>query len=498
MQLRLYPLAAAFFLLFVINASSTVRYVNLNSTNPTSPYTNWITAATNIQDGVDAATPSDTVLVTNGVYKTGGRRVSGSLSNRVVLDKTVTVQSVNGPRVTAIQGQGPHVPGDTRVARCAYLTSGASLCGFTLAYGATLSTGYATDFSGGGIWCESASAVVSNCVFDSNSATAYGGGAYQGTLKNCILSNNLSSYSGGGGAYCVLDECIVTNNASGAPGSGAYYCTLNNCLVVGNELLGHTNPGGSGAAYSKLNNCTVFGNLAQSSSAGGTLSSTQNNCIVYFNVANSGTTASNYSGGVFNYCCTTPLPAGGTGNFTNQPRLLNQTGAANLRLATNSPCINAGCNAFATGSTDLDGNPRIMGGTVDIGAYECQAPTSIISYAWLQQCGLPFDGTADLADTDGDGMNNWQEWIAGTNPTNRSSVLKLMTPVPTNNPSVRLLTWQSVSGKRYYLQRSTNLPPQPAFTFIQSNIVGQTGTTSFTDTNAKGAGPYFYRVGVQQ
>ena len=189
----------------------------------------------------------------------------------------------------------------------------------------------------------------------------------------------------------------------------------------------------------------------------------------------------------------TPLPTGG-GNITNAP-LYADLAADNFHLQTNSPCINSGNNASAPGGTDLDGNPRIAGGTVDLGAYEFQSPSSVLSYAWAQQYALPTDGTADYLDSDGDHMNNWQEWKAGTIPTNAASVLQLASP--SNSVSGVTVTWQSVSGKTYFLQRSTNLSAQPAFSTIQSNIVGQTGTTSYTDTTAAGHDLSIYRVGVQ-
>jgi hypothetical protein len=457
-----------------------VQYVALGSTNPVAPYLSWATAATNIQDAVDVLWGGRSlVLVTNGTYAP------------VTVNTPLTLQSVNGPGVTIINGGG--------TVQCLYLTNDALMVGFTLTNGL------------GGAGCESSSSVLSNCVLSGNSGSGatggtlnncsltgnsgvFGGGASSCTLNNCTLTGN-SAFRGGGAWLSTLRNCTLSDNFAGDSGGGAAASTLNNCTLTGNSA------GYGGGAYGcTLNNCTLTGNSASygggaASSTGG-YGSTLNNCIVYFNTAANGANyyQDQYGGGLI-YCCTTPMPTNGVGNITNAPLFANYAGG-NLRLQSNSPCINSGNNTYVVGSTDLDGNPRIVGGTVDIGAYEYQTPTSIISYAWLQQYGLPTDGSADHADLDGTGMNVYQDWVAGLNPTNALSVLKMLAPVKTNNPAGLVVTWQSVNTRTYYLQRSTNLAEQPAFITIQSNIVGQAGTTSYTDTTATNAGPYFYRVGV--
>ena len=85
-------------------AQAAERYVSLSGSH-LPPFTSWAEAATNIQAAIDAANEGDTIWVTNGVYNSGGKIMAGDLVNRVALDKAVTVQSVNGPAVTVIEGQ---------------------------------------------------------------------------------------------------------------------------------------------------------------------------------------------------------------------------------------------------------------------------------------------------------------------------------------------------------------------------------------------------------
>src|SRR5262249_12209070 len=118
-------------------------------------YTNWATAATNIQDAIDAAANGDTVLVSKGVYQTGSRLDLGGGTNRLYDTKLITIRSANGPAVTIIDGGG-HV-------RCVYLVGGAVLSGFTLTNGYTSYPTLGAGAAGGG--------TLTNCVLVGNSGS---------------------------------------------------------------------------------------------------------------------------------------------------------------------------------------------------------------------------------------------------------------------------------------------------------------------------------------
>jgi hypothetical protein len=486
------PLRAILLAILLAGASAPAAtlYVDAASTNAVSPYTNWLTAAAVIQDAVDAAAPGDEVVVTNGVYAAGGRALAAYslMTNRVCVDRAITLRSVNGPEVTVIRGY--QVPGNIwygcgdGAIRCVYLGEGAVLNGFTLSNGATLYSlrTYEPDQCGGGIFCESTNALVTNCTLVSNSAQWDGGGACSGTLSKCMLAGNSAAF-GGGASFGILNHCMFSGNWAFDNGGGAAVCSLNNCILTGNQAGGD----GGGAAYGASTSCTLVGNIA--SLAGGSLHGRNTNCIIYHNIYLYG--AGDAPGG--NFCCIKSSSLEGEGNITNEPVFVDLAGG-DFRLQSNSPCIDAGINIEASGSTDFEGNPRIARLRVDMGAYEYQGPGLSPFIVWLQQFGLPTDGTADFTDPDGDRLNNYQEYRCGTVPTNALSFLRLLPPARAGVDVT--LTWPSVTNRSYLLEWSTDLSATPAFLPLATNLPGQPGTTTFTHTNGAGLVPCFYRVAV--
>ncbi len=348
----------------VLPGQALTRYVAPTGGH-SAPYTNWVTAATNIQAAVLAASPGDTVLVSNGTYR---------LTNTVSLLKDLTLRSVNGPAVTVIDGQG--------LVQCVNLGGGFNVVvdGFTVRRGlAEVGAGL---YASGGL--------ITNCVITDNHALVgtwqSGGGVGSWdftTVKNCIISSNTASGSQGGGGIWfyeggLVSECQLVGNQAGW-GAGAAVgnaARLVNTLVrdnIASSLGGgiHIRDGTMGQRFI---HCTISRNYAgwYGGINGGT-TWTALNSIVYGNLSvNDSGVSSNYdtsSAAVFRYCDAGPQPEG-PGNFAADPQFRDPA-AADFHLHASSPCINTGTNSADLGTVvDLEGYPRVIGGRPDVGAYE--------------------------------------------------------------------------------------------------------------------------------
>ncbi|MCJ7728842.1 MAG: right-handed parallel beta-helix repeat-containing protein, partial [Sedimentisphaerales bacterium] len=131
-----------------------------------------------------------------------------------------------------------------------------------------------------------------------------------------------------------------------------------NCTVVDNIGIGGINIGGGGDVTGTITNSIIWGNRGEWSSIQ----------IDLFDMTPE-VTFCDVEGG---------WP--GQGNIDADPLFVDSDGLDNiagtaddnLRLLGGSPCLDAGNNLAVPPSltTDLDGNPRIINGTVDMGAYE--------------------------------------------------------------------------------------------------------------------------------
>ncbi len=475
-------------------AVTVVVYVALGGAHA-APYTNWVMAATNIQAAIEVCPPGGTVLVSNGLYQTGGAVVHSGLLSRVAVTSAITVRGVNGPAATVIRGAGPI---GAAAVRCAYVGAGAVLAGFTLTNGATRGAGaFVEDQRGGGAWC-APGGIITNCRVVNNAAFSSGGGVYDGVSLGCELAGNTAAFGAGAG-QAVLRRCVLRANDAAAVdglGGGAFAGELENCLIFSNSAQL-----GGGACESRMRHCTVVDNAALAGGAGGGIFyGSLVNCLVYFNTITG--SPNNVAGGQLAYTCTWPDP-GGAGNLTNPPVFMDRP-AGDYRLQAGSPGIDAGTDSLAV-ALDYAGVDRPLDGDLDgqaaydLGAFEFVHPLADSDADGLRDTNELARGTNPArADTDGDRMGDGHEVFAGTDPLRADSYLGLLTPGRGGFPPEGgwVVQWLSVSGRLYTLSRATNLV-EALFSTVASDIPGQSQLTTHTDATAVGFGPCLYRIGVQ-
>lgn len=123
-----------------------------------------------------------------------------------------------------------------------------------------------------------------------------------------------------------------------------------------------------------------------------------------------------------------------------------------------------------------------------------------ISSTWMLRyfghpTGVASDRSRATDDADGDGMNNLQEFQAGTDPTNSTSTLRITSIAP--NPGGGLtIQWSSADTKFYSVYRATDLNWSTSLT-LTSGVTATPPTNTYIDPSATNAASYFYRVGVE-
>ncbi len=405
-------------------------YVNAGATGGGSNGLSWEDAFISLQYALDAAMIGDEIWVAQGMYKpsvevggTGGRYKTFQMRDGVAIyggfGNTGDADWIDrDPNMYETILSGDIGVGGNNSDNCYhvfYHTAGLTLGPIAILDGFTITAGNADGSyphnCGGGMFNNSSSPTVTNCTFSSNWADIGGGmcnAMYSSAVTNCTFSGN-SADSGGGMCNAMYSRATVSgctfigNTAS----DGGGMCNLrSNPTVTGCTLTGNSAHRGGGMYNEWMSNPTVtnctFG--SNSASYGGGMfnfdsSPTVTNCILWDNTAYSGDNEIYNiptSTPVISYCditdCggsgnwDTSLGTDGGGNIDTDPLFIDADGADNtpgteddnLRLLKGSPCIDTGDNSVVdANSTDLDGNPRIINGIVDMGAYEASVSIEV-------------------------------------------------------------------------------------------------------------------------
>ncbi len=351
-----------------------------------------LTTVTNLNNNGNGSLRDAIFFTPNGGTIDFASNLSGTITlttGNLPIGKNLTINGPGAGRIT-ISGNA--------ASQVFNIASGVtvSIAGLTIANGVSGIINGSTNNLGGGVF-NIGNLTLTNCVVTNNIALStvggqgLGGGIFNDgnlTVIRSLIFNNQAQASGlaggqGGGIYnsrsmTLINDTIVNNSA----GQGAGVAVI-------------TNP--PNMAVANITNCTIANNSAGSAGQGGGLlvgfiaTANLRNVLI---AANSGGTAPDVSGNVAsavnnligNGSGSTGVNNGDNGNQVGtsgspiDPKLgsLRDNGGFTMTLAllAGSPAIDAGNNNAAPGD-DQRGFNRPVNGTIDIGAYEFQQPTTV-------------------------------------------------------------------------------------------------------------------------
>jgi len=379
-----------------------------------------------IQAAINAAKNGDVIIVAPGTY----------FENINFLGKAISVKSSGGAKVTIIDGGHANsvvtfssgeglksvLHGFTIQNGTAGLEGGGIyIDNASPSITGNLVTNNTACNGGAGIAVTFSSAFVQSNTVTNNSQSGCAGGVGGGGIEvggagaaqilANVVENNSWSSSGGGGISLwgagtpTLRNNYIRGNVAYDQGGGIYIVNYSNALIVQNLIYNNTLTedinAGQGAGIYLLVPSGYAGPLLVNNTIVGTSSSVQGSAVyasgfydqaMFYNnlmIGASGTNAvfcdSTYDQtpptftdndayspkgtGLLGTCAT---QSGANGNISVNPMF---AGASNFHLRAASPAINAGdVSAPDIPPLDLIGNPRIVDGNIDMGAYEYQPP----------------------------------------------------------------------------------------------------------------------------